>query len=183
LASDDLWAVIHSLWELLEPNTEKIFGHVQSLPYINNPTSLPYRDTTGTETLLHDRIPDGVIPKPKLDPKKPIECCLCGEKIVLSKMRNHVGTHILHSLRSISDPKPCSKEAVGENPCGFCGLDGCLTQLQERKKGSLSVASNCPYHYVAMNRRNILQGNFMYQCPRALSTAPHFCLWATTNHI
>jgi hypothetical protein len=28
---------------------------------------------------------------------------------------------------------------------------GCLTQLQEKKKGSLSVASNYPYHYATMN--------------------------------
>ena len=98
-----------------------------------------------------ERIPDGVIPKPEIDPKKPVECRLCDEKIILNKMRNHVGTHILHSLCNTNDPKPCSNQAVGEDPCGFCGLEGCLTQLQEKKKGSLSVASNCPYHYVAMN--------------------------------
>jgi len=132
----------------LEPNTEKIFGHVESLPSINNSGSLPYHDTTGAD---FERIPDGVIPKLKLDPKKPVECCLCGGEIILNKMCNHVGTHILHSLHSTNDPKPCSKQAIGENPCGFCGPDGCLTQLQEKKKGSLSVASNCSYHYAAMN--------------------------------
>jgi hypothetical protein len=151
LASDDLWAAIDCLWESLEPNSEKIFGNAESLPSSNNPSSLPYHDTNGIETFLLESIPDGVIPKPKLDPKKPVECCLCAEKIVLNKMRNHVGTHILHSLRGTGDPKPCSKQAIGENPCGFCGLEGCLTQLQERKKGSLSVASNCQYHYAAMN--------------------------------
>ena len=107
--------------------------------------------TSGTETLLLERVPDVVIPKPKLDPKKRVECHLCGEKIKLNKMHNHVGTHIFHSLCNTKDPKPCSKQAVGEDPCGFCGLEGCLTQLQEKKKGSLSVASNCPYHYAAMN--------------------------------
>src|SRR6266481_518831 len=101
----------------LEPNTEKIFGHVESLPSINDSGSLPYHDTTGAEILFLERIPDGVIPKPKLDPKKPVECCLCGGEII----------------------------------CGFCGPDGCLTQLQEKKKGSLSVASNCSYHYAAMS--------------------------------
>ena len=151
LASDNLQAVVDSLWESLEPNTEKIFGHVESLPSINNPSCLPYCDTTGTEALHLEQIPEGVIPKPKLDSKKPVECCLCNETIVLNKMCNHVGTHILHSLCGTSDPKPCSKQAIGENPCGFCGLEGCLTQLQEKKKGSLSVASNCLYYYVAMN--------------------------------
>jgi hypothetical protein len=141
LASDDLLAAIDCLWESLEPDTEKIFGNVESLPSIKNPSSLPYRNTNGIETLLLERIPDGVIPKPKLDPKQPVECCLCGEKIKLKKMCNHVGTHILHSLCNIKDPKLCSKQAIGENPCGFCGLEDCLTQLQERKKGTLSVAS------------------------------------------
>src|ERR1700676_3959115 len=73
LASDDLWAVVDSLWESLEPNTEKICEHVESFPSINNSSSLPYRGTTGTETLFLERIPDGVIPKPKIDPKKPVE--------------------------------------------------------------------------------------------------------------
>jgi hypothetical protein len=66
------------------------------------------------------------------DPKKPVECCLCDEKLVLNTMHNHVGTHILHSLCSTNDPKPCSKQAIGEDPHGFCGLEGCF---KKRKKG------------------------------------------------
>ena len=177
LASDDLWAVVDSLWESLEPNTEKICGHVESLPSINNSSSLPYCGTTGTETLFLERIPDGVIPKPKLDPKKPAECHLCDEKIILNKMCNHVGTHILHSLHSTNDPKPCSKQAVGEDPCGFCGLEGCLTQLQEKKKGSLSAASNCPYHYAAMNYKAAAKFSKAVPC----SNVPVHCPLCSTS--
>ena len=82
---------------------------------------------------------------------------------------------------------PCSKQAIGEEPCGFCGLDGCLTQLQEKKKGSLSVASNCLYHYAAMNYKAAAKFSKAVPCtnicPSALSTVPHLCLWATTNHM
>jgi hypothetical protein len=39
------------------------------------------------------------------------------------------------------------KQDIGEYACGFCGLEGCLTQLQEKKKGSLSAA----YHNATMN--------------------------------
>jgi len=60
-------------------------------------------------------------------------------------------TILIKSVRGTGDPKPCSKQAIGENRCGFCGLEGCLTQLQEKKKGGLSVASNCPYHYGSGN--------------------------------
>src|ERR1700691_5685259 len=82
LASDDLQAVVDTLWVSLEPNTEKIFGHVVSLPSVNKLSCLPYRDTTGTETLHLERIPKGVIPKPKLDSKKPVECFFCNKTIV-----------------------------------------------------------------------------------------------------
>jgi hypothetical protein len=61
LASDDLWAAIDCLWESLEPNTENIFGNVESLPSIKNSSSLPYHNTTGIETLLLEMIPDGLI--------------------------------------------------------------------------------------------------------------------------
>jgi hypothetical protein len=72
----------------------------------------PESDTTGAQILLLERVPDGVIPKPKLDSKKPVECCLCDEKIVLNKMCNHVGAHILHSLCGTNDPKPAQSRLL-----------------------------------------------------------------------
>ena len=58
---------------------------------------------------------------------------------------------ISYCVHAEIDPKPCSKWAIGEDPCVFCGPDGCLTQLHAKKKGSLSVASSCTYHYAATN--------------------------------
>jgi len=36
------------------------------IAFYHTPGSLPYRDTTGAQTLLLERVPDGVIPKPNL---------------------------------------------------------------------------------------------------------------------
>ena len=64
---------------------------------------------------------------------------------------------------------PCSKQAIGEEPCGFCGLYGCLTQLQENKK---SVASNCPYHYAAMNYKAAAKFSKVIPCTNVLVHCP-----------
>jgi hypothetical protein len=63
-------------------------------------------------------------------------------------------------------------QSIGDNPCGFCGLDGCLTQLLEKKGGGFTITSNCPYHYVQMQYRVAVQfsksspcTNVPIQCP------------------
>jgi hypothetical protein len=46
---------------------------------------------------------------------------------------------------------------IGENPCGFCDLDGCLTSLLETKAGNsikFTITSNCPYYYECMQYKN-----------------------------
>ncbi|KAJ7840409.1 hypothetical protein B0H14DRAFT_2242954, partial [Mycena olivaceomarginata] len=42
---------------------------------------------------------------------------------------------------------------VGLEPCGFCGLDGCLTQLinLNHPKKPPSIKLSCPYHYSRMS--------------------------------
>ncbi|KAJ7735697.1 hypothetical protein B0H14DRAFT_2639136 [Mycena olivaceomarginata] len=42
---------------------------------------------------------------------------------------------------------------IGSEPCGFCGLDGCFTQLlnPEHPKKPVSIKSSCRYHYAGMN--------------------------------
>ena len=48
-------------------------------------------------------------------------------------------------------------EQLGENPCGFCGCDGCFTSLLEKKSGNsikISITSNCPYHYEQMQYKH-----------------------------
>lgn len=67
-------------------------------------------------------------------------------------MRNHVGQHILASQRDMSEGPHIIQE-VGVEPCGFCGQDGCATQLTTRTAGSTithSITSNCPFRHERM---------------------------------
>ena len=105
LASIDLHAVLDSLWESLEPETEKIIGNVELLPTINNSDSLPYHDHGNNDTLFVENLPDCLIPKQKLAGKDKVSCFLCKEEMTLNKMQNHVGSHILHTLCNTEDPK------------------------------------------------------------------------------
>jgi len=62
-------------------------------------------------------------------------------------MRKHVEGHILRPFHGVDAPNKCTIQPVGDNACGFCGLDGCLTQLLgEKKDGSFTITSKCPYH-------------------------------------
>jgi hypothetical protein len=156
LASKELYTVLNSLWELLEPETEKIIGNVAMLPIVYGSQQLPYQDFGEEEAFFIPNLPECLIPPKKLGSKDRIDCHLCGEKMMLNKMRNHVGRHILHSLHEIEDPKICTT-LVGVNPCGFCGKEGCFTQLKLHKNGSASINSNCIYHYSGMQYKRAAQ--------------------------
>ena len=58
----------------------------------------------------------------------------------------------------------CCIGSVGENPCGFCGQDNCLTQLKLKKNGSYSIASNCPYHYSGMHYKKAAKFSTIVPC-------------------
>jgi hypothetical protein len=62
--------------------------------------------------------------------------------VALKEMRKHVGGHILHTFCGVDAPNECTVQPVGDNTCGFCGLDGYLTQLLEKKGGSFTITSN-----------------------------------------
>jgi len=162
LASTDLHAVLDSLWESLEPETEKIMGNVELLLTVSN--SLPYHDCSNNDALYVENLPECLIPQQKLVSTDKISCFLCGEVINLNKMRNHVGSHILHALRNTKDPKVCHLSSVGENPCGFCGQDNCFTQLKLKKPTGLSIASNCPYHYSGMQYKKAAEFSKSVPC-------------------
>ncbi|KAJ7497921.1 hypothetical protein B0H11DRAFT_1630115, partial [Mycena galericulata] len=74
---------------------------------------------------------------------------ICGRIQTIQKMREHVGGHILLSLRHVEEPGPLQNK-VGPEPCGFCGLEGCVTQLTISKEGKHSIKSSCKYHYEKM---------------------------------
>jgi hypothetical protein len=112
---------------------------------------MPYCDINGNESLIVEDVPDFLIAKKKLSGKDKVPCLLCGqEEIALKDMQKHVGGHILHDLHDCAAPDECKSQAIGENPCGFCGLDGCLTQLLKKKDGGFAITSTCPYHYAQM---------------------------------
>jgi hypothetical protein len=82
-------------------------------------------------------------------------------------MRNHVGKHVLFAIRNIDENvslrpgakvgilylclKICCRNIlqVGVDPCGFCGLDGCVVQLT-KKGNSNAILCSCKYHYKGM---------------------------------
>ncbi|EIM84177.1 uncharacterized protein STEHIDRAFT_41835, partial [Stereum hirsutum FP-91666 SS1] len=79
-----------------------------------------------------------------------VPCLLCGRTYKLSVMRNHVGWHILYMMRSLEDPFGLlNGQKIGADPCGFCGLDSCRTQLTKTGK-KVSITSSCPYHHAGM---------------------------------
>ena len=62
-------------------------------------------------------------------------------------------------------------QQIGENPCGFCGLDGCFTSLLDKKSGN-SINS---YHYdhmqykiAAVSSNNMPCTNVPIHCPLCL---------------
>ncbi|KAJ7627919.1 hypothetical protein DFH06DRAFT_1006583 [Mycena polygramma] len=93
----------------------------------------------------------------KLRGKHKIPCLICGPDRILKlqEMRSHVAIHILRAKRGASEEGLVY--APGPDPCGFCGLDGCLTQLEiddKRKKNPIITKSNCVYHYSGMNYKS-----------------------------
>ncbi|KAJ7117959.1 hypothetical protein C8R43DRAFT_838586, partial [Mycena crocata] len=89
---------------------------------------LSLADSTGQRTFFVQAVPAHLTPKPKLPGKTVVPCLICGKNLVLNKMREHVGGHILLSLHHIEDSSSHLAK-IGAEPCGFCGLDGCVTQL------------------------------------------------------
>jgi predicted Zn-ribbon and HTH transcriptional regulator len=61
-------------------------------------------------------------------------------KYVLKNMRKHVGGHILRQLREVVETVKGVQIVVAPDPCGWCGLANCSTQLDND-----SIISNCQY--------------------------------------
>ena len=68
------------LWDILEPDSEKIVGNMELLPSISNPAALPYHDINGDESLTAKDIPGCLLPQKKYNAKDILSCFLCGEK-------------------------------------------------------------------------------------------------------
>ncbi|KAJ7609680.1 hypothetical protein FB45DRAFT_761958 [Roridomyces roridus] len=147
LASDDLTNIISLAWEMLDPTSEQVLHNIEMLPQVSN-SFFPYRSIgSGEQSLYVSDVPPNLAPKQKLNAADVIPCFICGKQFRLPMMRNHVGGHVIRSQRQ--SPDPTATVAVGPEPCGFCGREGCYTQLT--KSGlSFKVTSQCDYHYSTM---------------------------------
>ncbi|KAK7037056.1 hypothetical protein R3P38DRAFT_2517108 [Favolaschia claudopus] len=144
--------ILKDAWELLEPETPQIAANIAQLSEVWNSDSFPYPDARGIPSLIVQNVP-AHLTRTKLRAGDKVSCFLCGTETKLNGMRSHVGKHILMSLRGV--PEPGLLQPVGSEPCGFCGREGCFTQLinTNHPKKPPSILSSCPYHYSGMNYR------------------------------
>ncbi|OSD00270.1 hypothetical protein PYCCODRAFT_1479355 [Trametes coccinea BRFM310] len=148
LRTAQLEEALDAAWEGLHPDTEDILTNLDLLPSLKPSSSLPYKGVNGPAFIVRD-VPEHLRMK-KLTRTSIVPCLLCGEKLPLSSMRDHVGHHILFSMRDVHDPKDPAVQ-VGTEPCGFCGReDTCITHLS-KKNGTNKISSSCRYHYASMS--------------------------------
>ena len=53
---------------------------------------------------------------------------------------------------------------IGLNPCGWCGLEGCWTQLTQVTGKPVKITSNCAYHYANMAYLKALEAKESSPC-------------------
>ena len=150
-----LETALKSVWAVLCRESEELLGSFNSLPKIINSNILPYLNDSKEKILYILELPPQLctLPKPKGSDKR--KCLLCDAFASISQMRPHVGKHILLSIRNVADP---GCRDVPLDPCGWCGLEGCLTQLRLGPKlGSSSLESNCQYHWKALKHKEIVE--------------------------
>lgn len=58
------------------------------------------------------KLPKHLVFVPRYSFKKEVQCFICNETLELRKMRNHVGRHILWTLRGQTDPTIISGQEV-----------------------------------------------------------------------
>ncbi|KAJ3911479.1 hypothetical protein F5877DRAFT_20743, partial [Lentinula edodes] len=132
-------------YDMLDPNTDSFWETVALLPQIQHP-SFSYLGTEDEYFVMDSSSSLPILQT--IDPKVKVPCKLCGTLVALNAMRNHVGRHIFLHKRTIVDPLMIFQ--VGEDPCGWCGLDGCRTVLTKKGKKQ-STASDCEYHHARMS--------------------------------
>ncbi|EDR04579.1 uncharacterized protein LACBIDRAFT_330513 [Laccaria bicolor S238N-H82] len=148
----DLERTLAHAWSALDPESANIAETVTLLPMISGPkglNKLPYRrmelETLATLFITPDKIttPLNLV---KLNGTDQRPCHICNKILHINEMRNHVGIHILKACRDVVD---LVVKEIGADACGWCGRDGCKTQLVE-SKNTVKITSNCEYHYEKM---------------------------------
>ncbi|KAF8056034.1 hypothetical protein FPV67DRAFT_1457452 [Lyophyllum atratum] len=165
LKPSDLKDTLKIAWDDMNPDSDEIVDNLEALPKILAAVpGLPYKSLTGDPELCITALPVEINVS-KRDGREKLPCRLCGTQLPLSKMRNHVGTHILRALRiaqfkvysESQDYYPNEADVPGSemcaNPCGWCGLEGCRTQLVLKGTGAkqkVTLVSDCDYHHSKM---------------------------------
>ncbi|KAJ7023838.1 hypothetical protein C8F04DRAFT_969797 [Mycena alexandri] len=155
IPTDQLKDILEDAWQSLDPTGKEMAANVARLPQVHNPESHPYRDAAAAPSFIVQNVP-AHLTRPKLRATDKISCLICGVEKKLNEMRGH---------------------PVGSEPCGFCGLDGCSTQLLDVKhpKKPVSIKSSCPYHYSRMNYKKAMVASRT----SPLTNVPIHCLLST----
>ncbi|KAF8150029.1 hypothetical protein B0H34DRAFT_826095, partial [Crassisporium funariophilum] len=158
LTDSDLKEALDDAWASLDPEGDNILANIKLLPdvtgdgvpyHLGDPGSAPHFVVPNLSAIVNlvERKGDTEIP-----------CHLCGSQQFLKNMRNHVGKHLLLSLRDMGDTdKNLNPDIeIGVNSCGWCGLDeSCKTNLIRKQNrdnsDSFTLQSNCQYFYSKMN--------------------------------
>ncbi|TRM56361.1 hypothetical protein BD626DRAFT_414104, partial [Schizophyllum amplum] len=128
--SSDLDDALLDMWSSLTSDSKDIFSNLQLIPSLSN-VELPYRDCSNDQAKFVVAAED--MPAHASVVKKPgstvVPCKLCDAHIKINGMRRH---------------QPFV------NPCGWCGLEDCTTQIVSRKGKADTIISSCEYHYERM---------------------------------
>ncbi|KAF4567094.1 hypothetical protein EYR40_006090 [Pleurotus pulmonarius] len=146
ISREKLDKVLISAWDSFDSESIHAMNNLHQLPYLPS-SRLPYKNLNG-DTVFYIADPPQHLIIPKLAADEIVACKLCGKRTKLSVMRNHVGHHILYSMRAKEDSS--IHKQVGIDPCGWCGEDGCMVQLIKKGKAN-TIISNCAYHYERMS--------------------------------
>lgn len=105
MAPSVLEKAMHNLWTLLDPDSDEILSNLDSLPQIAT-QRLPYHDGTAAAYVVDSAV--SLMPK-SYEPDDILPCFLCASEVKLKLMRNHVGGHLLRSIRGVDDPSLISE--------------------------------------------------------------------------
>ncbi|THV04634.1 hypothetical protein K435DRAFT_556175, partial [Dendrothele bispora CBS 962.96] len=75
-----------------------------------------------------------------------VPCAICARSVKVDHLQDHVGGHIMRTLRGVENQELAKKVAIGQSPCGFCA--GPTSKDKCYLSGNLvTVDSTCPYAY------------------------------------
>ncbi|KAF7785094.1 hypothetical protein Agabi119p4_1259 [Agaricus bisporus var. burnettii] len=177
LATEELDEQMMHAWQLSSPELNSSISSFESIPMIDNPEGLPYRNRDGAQiqNLLTNQLSSQtrtgqdsfVVADQSLNGNRPLHpetivaCLVCGFTIQLRKMRQHVGSHILWDMRGQVNPPSdfdFDTASMGIMPCGFCGIDGCLTKLTAASNCDQTITTDCKYNDVSLDYQATSKG-------------------------